>query len=130
MADVATRFARDLFDSAVVEGARQSRSAKQQLDHWARVGRAVTARTDAARRRLEAVMAGDLPDTALTGDEATALDAEITAAVEERAAAVNIGQILAARGITYVALDDAGALVEYHPDGTSTPLAKPSDTAQ
>jgi hypothetical protein len=39
-ADRVTRVAADLMDSAAAEGARQSRSAKQQLDHWARVGRA------------------------------------------------------------------------------------------
>jgi hypothetical protein len=40
--DRVTRVAADLFDSAVVQGARESRSAKQQLDHWARVGRSVS----------------------------------------------------------------------------------------
>ncbi len=52
-ADRVTRFAADLFDSAAAEGARQSRSAKQQLDHWARVGRAVSSATHrlAAPRR-------------------------------------------------------------------------------
>ena len=38
-ADKVTRFAADLVDAAAVEGARHSRSTKQQLDHWARVGR-------------------------------------------------------------------------------------------
>ena len=38
-ADRVTRFAADLVDAAAVEGARHSRSTKQQLDHWARVGR-------------------------------------------------------------------------------------------
>ena len=42
MPDRVTRFAADLLDAAAVKGARQSRSAKQQLDHWARVGRAVS----------------------------------------------------------------------------------------
>ena len=50
-ADRPTRVAADLFESAAVEGARQSRSAKQQLDHWARVGRAVSMTHTAARRR-------------------------------------------------------------------------------
>jgi hypothetical protein len=59
-ADRVTRFAADLVDAATVEGARQSRSAKQQLDHWARVGRAVSAQQTAARRRIEAAMAGQL----------------------------------------------------------------------
>ena len=40
--DVPTRFAADLFESAQVEGDHESRSAKQQLDHWARVGRSVS----------------------------------------------------------------------------------------
>ena len=45
--------------AAAAEGARQSRSAKQQLDHWARVGRAVSSQHTAARRRVEAALAGD-----------------------------------------------------------------------
>jgi hypothetical protein len=53
-ADRITRVAADLMDSAAAEGARQSRSAEQQLDHWARVGRAVSSQQTAARRRVEA----------------------------------------------------------------------------
>ena len=41
-ADRPTRVAVDLLDSAAAEGVKQSRSAKQQLDHWAQVGRAVS----------------------------------------------------------------------------------------
>jgi len=55
-----TRFAADLLDSAAAEGARQSRSAKQQLDHWARVGCAVSSRHSAARRKVEAALVGEL----------------------------------------------------------------------
>jgi len=51
--DRATRAAVDLADSAAAEGSRQSRSTKQQLDHWARVGRAVSAQHTAARRRVK-----------------------------------------------------------------------------
>ena len=56
--DKPTRFATDLFESAAVEGARQRRSAEQQLDHWARLGRAVSMHQTAARLRVEAVLAG------------------------------------------------------------------------
>lgn len=49
-----TRFAADLMDSAAAEGARQNRSAEQQLDHWARVGRAVSSQHSVARRKVEA----------------------------------------------------------------------------
>ena len=54
--DRVTRVAVDLFDSAAAEGQRQSRSAKQQLDHWARVGRAVSSQHSASRRRVEAAL--------------------------------------------------------------------------
>ncbi|BBY30273.1 TA system antitoxin ParD family protein [Mycolicibacterium sediminis] len=118
--DRVTRVAADLVESATVEGARQSRSAKQQLDHWARVGRAVSSHQTASRRRVEAALAGTLKLTALDDDEGIVFGAEITAAIEERLATTNYGDVLAARGITMVALDDDGRIVEYWPDGSSS----------
>jgi hypothetical protein len=125
MADVAdrvTRVAADLIDSAAAEGARQSRSAKQQLDHWARVGRAVSSHHTAARRRIEAALAGDADLGGLDRDESVVFNAEISAAIEEQLAGADYGNLLAARGITTVALDDDGRIVEYRPDGTSVVL--------
>lgn len=118
--DRVTRVAADLMDSAAVEGARQSRSAKQQLDHWARVGRAVTSHQTAARRRIEAALAGELDTRDLTDDEGLVFNAEISAAIEESLATTNYGKTLAAQGITTVALNDNGEIVEYRPDGTTS----------
>jgi ParD-like antitoxin of type II bacterial toxin-antitoxin system len=120
--DRPTRIATDLFDSAVVEGARERRSAKQQLEHWARVGRAVSAHQTAARRRVEAALAGTLPVAELDGAEAIVFDAEVQARLESRLQKTNLGAVLAARGMNTVALNEDGALTEYRPDGTSTPL--------
>lgn len=122
-ADRVTRFAADLVESAAAEGARQSRSAKQQLDHWARVGRAVSSQQTAARRRVEAALAGDLALRDLTPEEGVVFNAEISAAIEENLAHTDYGQVLAGRGVTTVALDDDGAIVRYQPDGTTTVLA-------
>lgn len=47
-----------------------------------------------------------------------AIGQAIARAVEE----VQLGDVLAASGITTVALDDAGRMVEYRPDGTTTVL--------
>ncbi|MEE6177267.1 TA system antitoxin ParD family protein [Mycobacterium sp. 050134] len=127
MADTAagrvTRFAADLVDSAAAEGARQSRSAKQQLDHWARVGRAVSSQHTAARRRVEAALAGDLELRELSVEEGVVFNAEIAAAVEESLANTHYGDRLAQRGIATVALNDAGQIVEYRPDGRSVVVA-------
>ena len=121
--DRPTRVAADLMDSAAVEGARQSRSAKQQLDHWARVGRAVSMTQTAARRRIEAALAGTLPERDLTGDERAVLSAEVDAAISETAGRVRFGEVLSGRGVTTVALDANGVLTRYHPDGSSSPLS-------
>ena len=121
-ADRVTRFAADLIDSAAAEGARQSRSTKQQLDHWARVGRAVSTQQSASRRRVEAALAGDLEIGELTVEEGVVFNAEISAAIEENLARANYGDVLTARGVTTVALNDAGELVEHRPDGSSAVL--------
>ncbi|HUB57293.1 MAG TPA: hypothetical protein VMB04_19265 [Mycobacterium sp.] len=121
-ADRVTRVAADLLDSAGVEGARQSRSAKQQLDHWARVGRAVSSQQTAARRRVESALAGDLESRELSVEEGVVFNAEIAAAVQEKLAESNYGKLLAERGITTVALNEEGEIVEHRPDGTSVVL--------
>ena len=122
VADRVTRVAADLMESATVEGRRQSRSAKQQLDHWARVGRAVSSHQSASRRRVEAAMAGEVELDELTAEEGLVFNAEISAAIEEGLARTDYGDVLAAGGITMVALDDDGRLVEYWPDGSSSVL--------
>ena len=121
-ADRVTRVAADLLDSAAVEGARQSRSAKQQLDHWARVGRAVSSQQTAARRRVESALAGDLELGELSVEEGVVFNAEIAAAVQEKLAESNYGKLLAERGITTVALNEEGEIVEHRLDGTSVVL--------
>jgi hypothetical protein len=123
-ADRVTRFAADLVDDAAAEGARQSRSAKQQLDHWARVGRAVSAAQTAARRRVEAALAGELELTELSAEEGVVFNAEISAAIQESLARTDYGRVLAGRGITTVAVNEAGEIVEHRPDGTAVVVGK------
>jgi hypothetical protein len=122
-ADRVTRIAADLMESATAEGARQSRSAKQQLDHWARVGRAVSSQQSAARRRVESALTGDLDTNDLSVEEGVVFNAEISTAIEESLARTKYGDVLAARGITMVAMNDEGQIVEYWPDGTSAVIA-------
>jgi hypothetical protein len=115
-ADRVTRVAADLMDSAIVEGARQGRSAEQQLDHWARAGRAVLGQQTAARRRVEAALTGELELRELSAEEGAVFDAEIAAGIEENLARSNYGAMLAERGLTTVAVNENGDIVEHHPD--------------
>lgn len=122
--DKVTRFDAELVEAAAAEGVRQSRSARQQLAHWARVGRAVSSVGSSQRARVEAALAGRLPMNTLTGEETVVVNAEIAAGIEERLAQVDFGDELAAEGITTVALDTDGNLVEYRPDGTTAIVAE------
>jgi hypothetical protein len=117
--DRPTRVANDLLDDAAREGARESRSAKQQLDHWARVGRAVSMRHTNQRLRVEAALAGALSLSALSDQERQVVDAEWGVGIKEAATAMSFGARLAAEGITTVALDDDGRIIEHSPDGTT-----------
>jgi hypothetical protein len=118
-ADRVTRVAADLMDSAAAEGARQSRSAKQQLDHWARVGREISSQQTAARRRVGAALTGELELRQLSVEEGAVFNAEIAAAIQENLAESNYGKLLAQRGVTTVALNENGDIVEHRPDGSS-----------
>ncbi len=122
-ADRPTRFAVDLLESAAVEAKRESRSAKQQLDHWARVGMAVSMHETAARRRVEDALAGRLALSQLDDHERVVAHAELDVAIQERADATSFGARLAAEGVTTVALSDDGTLVEYRPDGSERVIA-------
>lgn len=113
--DRPTRFAADLLESAAVEGQRQSRSAKQQLDHWARVGRAVEMQGLAHWRRTQSA-------TELSVQDALVANAEIDVAIWEQVQRVSFGSVLASEGVTTVALDETGALLRYHPDGSVSAL--------
>ncbi|WP_213576571.1 hypothetical protein [Rhodococcus sp. USK13] len=121
-ADKVTRLAADLVASAMAEGERQHRTGRQQLEHWARVGRAVSSRQTAARRRVEDALAGRVPIGELGTEEGTVFNAEINAAIEEQLATAHYGTALAAQGITTVALSEDGQIVEYRPDGTHAVL--------
>ena len=120
--DKPTRVATDLLDSAAAEGVRQSRSAKQQLDHWARVGRAISMRDVVAQRRIEAVLAGTSPMSELATHERAVVNAELDAQIEGHARTASYGDLLAAEGITTVALDGDGNLVEHRPDGSTATI--------
>ncbi len=111
--DRVTRFAADLVDSAGAAGAHQSRSTIQRLEHWVRVGRAVSSQHAAARRRVEAALAGELELRKLSVEEGLVRSAATEAAIEEDLATTNYGELLAKRGITTVALNDAGEIIEH-----------------
>ena len=120
--DRVTRLSASLVSDASQAGAVEQRSARQQLEHWARVGRSVSQRTTASRRRVEAVLAGVLPSASLSSEESVVYDAEIDAQIEERLVGDDHVARRTSEGHASVALDEAGRMVEYRPDGTTVIL--------
>lgn len=122
MADRMTRFDADLVDAALDEGRRENRSGRQQLEHWTQIGRMFSAYETATRRRMADAIRGQLPLSALSTDERLVANVEIDVATRERAARTSFGRALLKAGLTAVALDDHGALIEFGPDGTRRPI--------
>lgn len=121
--DRVTRFDADLFEAAADEGRRENRSARQQLEHWARVGRELCSHDAAAHRRITAAARGKLPLSALcSGAERRAANAELNVAIREQAASEAFGRSVLHAGVRAVALDEDDKLVEFLPDGRKRPL--------
>jgi hypothetical protein len=117
-----TRFAADLIAAAQREAVHESRSTRQQLDHWARLGMRMSMRSTAARRRIERALAGEVPLAALEEEERAVANAELDVDIAGSAARTSYVDQLAREGVTTVVLDEAGRFVERRPDGTTTVL--------
>lgn len=120
--DRMTRFNVELFEAAAAEGRREHRSARQQLEHWTRMGRELSAHQTATRRRIAAAVRGEVALSELATDERFVANVEIDVAIRERAAATSFGRPLLKAGLTAVALDENGGLTQFLPDGASRPL--------
>lgn len=120
--DRMTRFEAGLFEAAIDEGRRENRSARQQLEHWTRLGRELSAHETGTRRRIAAAVRGETPLSALTTEERFVANVELDVAIRERATTASFGRALLKEGVTAVALDDNGVLMEFDPDGASRPL--------
>lgn len=120
--DKVTRFSSELVDAAAAEGHREHRSARQQLEHWARVGREVSNQRRVARQRVEAALAGRVPLRSLSAEEGAVFNAEISATLEESLATGNHAAERAAQGLATISLDERGRVVKHLPDGTQIVL--------
>ncbi len=76
----------------------------------------------AARRRIQAALAGDGAGGELSNEERSAFDAEVDASISEAARHISFGEVMAGRGVTTVALDGDGVLTRYFPDGSTERL--------
>ena len=117
-----TRVSKSLFLAAQEAAPANHRSAREQLEHWAAVGRAITDTESVGLKRLEAAMRGELGREDLNSAEASAFDAEVEAGILSDLEELDFADEMNKRGYRAVALDENGVLTEYLPEGTTRPL--------
>ncbi|MGY1825954.1 hypothetical protein [Blastococcus sp. SYSU DS0541] len=69
-----------------------------------------------------AAVAGGLDEREMNADERVAFNAALDASISEGVSTIAFGEVLAARGVTTVGLDEHARLTRYHPDGAASPL--------
>lgn len=74
------------------------------------------------RRRIRAVLRGRRPLASLGPADRADVNRMLDAAITESALSTPLGELLAAEGVTTLALDEVGLLVEYRPDGSRVTL--------
>lgn len=106
------RIEMEIFEAAKLVGETMSRSAAQQLAHWARIGREVEASDTISQRDVALVLAGRRHYDELSADEQALVRAEWAERVTERQAGLDLAARFEAEGRSWVELDDDGNVVE------------------
>jgi hypothetical protein len=106
-----------LYASAKLAGEAQSRSAAQQVVHWARIGRAIEASEGVSLRDVGAVLAGAGRYDELTAWEQAVVRAEWSARMDELREGLDLAEAFRSEGRSWVELDDDGAVVRQEAGG-------------
>ncbi|MDT0203482.1 TA system antitoxin ParD family protein [Nocardioides sp. AE5] len=111
MSTMPTRIDGDLFAAAKSSGSVNSRSAAQQIDHWARIGREFEASANVSHRDVEAVLSGQGRYDALQEREQAIVRATWDERIAERIDTLDLAERFREEGVSYAEADEDGALV-------------------
>lgn len=98
----------DLYASAKLAGSVQSRSASQQVAHWARIGREIEASASISTREIAEVLAGAQSYDSLDPKAQAVVRAAWSARMDDLRSTLDLTASFAASGRTWVELDEAG----------------------
>jgi len=115
-----------LYASAKLAGEVQSRSASQQVAHWARIGREIEASASIAYKDIADVLAGSRRYDELGPKEQAVVRAEWTARMDAIRESLNMAEQFAAVGRTWVELDADGNVTEGGGDGRADEREPPA----
>ena len=116
----------ELYASAKLAGSVQSRSASQQVAHWARIGREIEASSSISHKEIAAVLAGSRSYDNLDPKEQAVVRAEWSARMDDARAELDLAKDFARAGRTWVELDEKGRVVERGGPAESRAAKKPA----
>jgi hypothetical protein len=111
MATMPTRIDGDLFEAAKAAGLVHSRSAAQQLDHWARIGRELEASPSVTHDTVERVLTGKAAYDEVDDRSQAVVRAAWNEDVAARISALDLTERLEASGTTWAEADANGDVV-------------------
>lgn len=115
MATMPTRIDGDLFEAAKAAGQVHSRSAAQQLDHWARIGRELEASPTVTLDAIEAVLTGRASYDQVDDRAQAVVRATWDQEIGQRIAALDFTDRLEAAGEPWAEADEDGGVVVRRP---------------
>lgn len=102
----------DLYASAKLAGTVQSRSASQQVVHWARIGREIEASASVSAKEIGEVLAGARSYDSLDAKEQAVVRAAWAKRMDELRGGLDLAATFRESGRSWVELDAAGNVVE------------------
>ncbi len=112
---IPTRIDDDLFAAAKVSAREMSRSASQQINHWARIGRELEATQGVTLHRIREVLAGKAPYDQLDDEGQAVVRAMWAELIEDVRSDLDLAGEFTVQGRPYVELDDEGQVVRRAP---------------
>lgn len=116
-----TRIDDELYASAKAVGAVMSRSAAQQIAHWARIGRELEAADSISHRAIAKALAGEQSYDGISAEEQVVVRAEWAERIAARIEGLDLEQAFAEDGRSYVELDETGQVIRRTPAAESSP---------
>jgi hypothetical protein len=122
----------DLYASAKLAGDAMSRSASQQIAHWARIGREIQASASISHREIADVLSGRASYDGLDPKEQAVVRAEWAERMAVYRESLDLTKRFEAARQSWVELDDDGVVVERRPVAVkpARPAAKRATAAK
>ena len=117
-----TRIDDELYASAKAAGEVMSRSAAQQIAHWARIGREIESGTS-SHREIARVLSGRTDYDALDARDQAVVRARWSERMSNLRESLDLAAEFEADGVSYSELDASGDVVQR---GGPQPVAKPT----